>query len=211
MKLPYPFRAKAPMRDAALVASTPPRASVVVEGLVQVASNGAAHFICNLKPEELRPSSATFASWINEKDRADFGILPTEAFSGVLLHREPGRPNVFVANMAFFEFMQFAVASIGPHLPSLQAAAHEAQRTGGLNIFVYDGRIDKWLHDHPNIMPNDKEALGCFKVHDGKITTESYLRNTKYDRWTTDGPTRIPLAFYDAFLHRLRHRKGTDA
>jgi len=180
------------------------RLPLVVDGLVNVFPDGVATFACDLTQEELRPGSVQFLSWLADADRAKFGSLPSEAYTGVLLQREPDRPNIFIANVAFFEFMQFAIAGVGPDLPDLQAAARHAQHTGGLNMYIYDARIDPWLLDHPDEMPANEEAIGLFLVGEGTVTTAAYLRNTKYNRWSSSGPTRIPVQFYDGVLEHLR-------
>ena len=208
MKFPNPFRSKTPTPSANVAqdaaAPSTPRAPRVVDGLVSVHPNGVATFACQLAPDELHPASLKFISWLADEDREKFPELPSEAYTGVLLQREPNRPNIFVANTAFFEFMQFAIASVGPHLLSLKSAARHAQRTGGLNMFIYDARIDPWLLDHPDEMPADDEAIGLFLVREGKITTDAYLRNTRYNRWSSDGPTRIPVQFYDPLMQHMR-------
>ena len=195
----------------ASVALPPPsRAPPVVEGMAIVAADGAKTVLRNLKPEEVFSASASVISWLADEDRGKFAKLPSEVYTGVLLQRERGRPNAFIANASFFEFMQFAMASIGPDLSCLLFGAREAQRTGGLNLSIYDARIDPWLVDHPSEMPADEEAMGCFQVREGKITTDSNLGNTKYNRWSSDGPTRIPVHFYDALLQRLLVATGRN-
>jgi hypothetical protein len=212
MKFPKLTRSKpesVPDKGPPPAAPSWPHVGHVLECAVNVAQDGNVTFVSSLEPKDVFKASVVLVSWLSNEDRAKFVKLPSEAYSGVLLQFQD-RPTIFLGNVRFFEFLQLTIASVGPHLPDLQALARETQRRGGLNIFIYDARVDPWLRNHPGEMPSDSEAIGCFRVLEGRVTTDSYLRNTRYNRWSPDGPTRVPVAFYDAFVEQL-HPLGASS
>lgn len=198
MRMPWPFGAWRTETAAGQA-----RLPEVVHGSVVIEPDVGKTFLSELPPAEFADASVEFIRWVADADRHRFGQLPSEAFSGVLVQRGAERGDLFVANDRFFEFLQYAMAEIGPALPELQNAAQAAHRAGGLNLFIYDARNDDWLRANPQAMPPDSEAIGVFLVGDGRITAQSYLRNTNYNRWSTLGPTQIPVAFRAGLLERL--------
>lgn len=198
MRIPWPFGAR---QTAAKVEEA--RLPNVVHGSVVVDPDVGTTFTSNLPPDEFARGSVQLICWVEDAERHWFGQLPSEAFLGVLVQRDAVRGDLFVANDRFFEFLQYAMAEIGPTLPEVQHAAQAARRAGGRNLFIYDARNDDWLKANPLAMPPDSEAIGVFLVGDGRITAQSYLRNTNYNRWSALGPTKIPVAFRAGLVERL--------
>lgn len=198
MRIPWPFGAR---QTAAKVEQA--RLPKVVHGSVVVEPDVGTTFMSALPPEEFAEGSVHLLRWVADAERHRFGQLPSEAFVGVLVQRGAVRGDLFVANDRFFEFLQYAMAEIGPTLPEVQHAAQAARRDGGLNLFIYDARNDEWLKANPLAMPPDSEAIGVFLVGDGRITAQSYLRNTQYNWWSALGPTQIPVAFRAGLVERL--------
>ncbi len=144
----------------ATAAPGPARRPVVAEGAVTVGSDGMTSFFSHLPPAEIGGGNVALLTWLTEADRRRIARLPSEAYCGALIRFGGGRPDTFIANGHFFEFIQFAIAEIGPGVEGLQRTAQAAQRQGGRNVYVYDARIDAGLMANPAEMPPDEEALG---------------------------------------------------
>jgi hypothetical protein len=57
------------------------------------------------------------------KRMGDTIILPEDAYIGVIIKRAPERPDLFIRNERFIEFLHFGLADIGPTLPGINAGA----------------------------------------------------------------------------------------
>ncbi len=197
MRIPWPLR---PRRTNA---SATPGLPEVVDGVVVVDDAGAASFRCNLEPEEVANGSVRLLSWLQDEDRRRLARLPSEAYTGVLLERGGGRGDIYVANDDFFEFMQCAMAEIGPESPGLQQAVRDGHQAGHQHLFIFDARNDALFRENPEKMPANDEIFGMFLIGDGPATPASYQRNSLYSHWSALGPTRIPTEFYDKLVARL--------
>ena len=169
-------RSEAPPEKARLIDWT---AAVEEDGgiLANPAQVGACSIMCTLPPEQLAGFNCRFISWLTPEDQRLFEHLPGEAYVGAFFFRQPRMPDLFIRNSIFIEFMHFTAASVGPELEILRETARRAWRTGGRNLYIFDGRMDQWLAANPDGMPENEEIVGLFQVDAGTVSPARWRRD----------------------------------
>ncbi len=170
------------------------------EGITAIKVKGrATTFLSALPPEEMA-GGVDFITWLREEEKKSLPIVPPAAYLGVFVRRDKQRkPNIFLTNLAYLEFLHYSVAEIVPQLPDVIAHV-KGQRTG--TFYIFDGRF----HDDQSVPSEDlpkEEIIGVFKIEDGGIAESSYLRNKKYKVWSQLGPAEVPVYLRAALVNKL--------
>jgi hypothetical protein len=140
--------------------------------------------VVSLLPEEI-----VFASGL--KLPAIVGVCTELVSAAVPLSSNSLRPNP-----EFVKLVHEIIASNGPGLPELQAAATE-QVNGW--VYVIDARTPTPAGDVP---PED--ILGRFEVNDGRLVSGSYQPSPNHQVWSSRGLFKLDDRLQVRLLERLR-------
>ena len=131
------------------------------------------------------------------------GLIP-EAIVGVLKapvkEGEAIKPENFVRNKVFNEFMHEVIARVGPELKGLQA---EARRQGEGWVYLIDGRTKT-----PEGQVPPQDIIGGFEVKAGQLVAGSYKRNPKHVLLSQDGFFRLPVELNEVLKKELTARNN---
>jgi hypothetical protein len=172
--------------DAAGPLRPPISSTVAGTTIVTVKSQGCS-FLSGLSPEEMT-GKVQFISWVTDQERKQLPVVPSAGYVGVFVERKKNG-QIFLANLAYLEFLHFSLAEIGPQFRGFVAAA-KTQKSGML--YILDGRFPD---NDKSIMPENlptEEVIGAFGINDGLITVASYRRNANYKVISEFGLARIP-------------------
>src|SRR5262245_13983298 len=79
--------------------------------IIQVEGRDAT-FMSSLPPADIA-GGANFITWLDDEEKKNFAVLPSAAYLGVLVRREAQRkPNIFLVNIPYLEFLHRSVAEI---------------------------------------------------------------------------------------------------
>ena len=156
--------------------------------LIQIKAHGPS-FLSSLPPQDVA-GGISFATWLSDEEKRSLPVLPAPAYLGVLVHREKqGKPNIFLTNSAYVEFLHQSVAEIVPRLPHFVASIR-GQKTG--TVFIFDGRFRDDYKSIPSENLPRAEIIGVFGITDGAIAASSYLLNSNYKVWSPLGLAQPP-------------------
>ena len=129
------------------------------------------------------------------------GLVP-EAIVGVLLHPlqqgEAITSANFARNSVFVEFLHSVIASRGPQVPGLVAAA---KQQGEGWVYVVDGRTPT-----PTGAVAPEDIIGAFQVSGGAIVPTSYQRNENHAILSKNGFMRLDASLQQHLLADLAAR-----
>ena len=131
------------------------------------------------------------------------GLIP-EAIVGVLKaplkEGEAIKPENFVRNKVFNEFMHEVIARVGPDSKGLQA---EARRQGEGWVYLIDGRTKT-----PEGQVPPQDIIGGFEVKAGQLVARTYKRNPKHVLLSQAGFFRLPVELNELLKKELTERNN---
>jgi hypothetical protein len=140
-------------------------------------------------------------TWLSHEDRKRFKIIPCECYTGIIVQRGPDLRGWFLGNALCFNFVSDLIQRQAQNISALRETARQAHEAGGLNLNIYDGRMDRWLIANPRDFPAQDDQIGLFIMKEGRLEPSGYCYNTKYKFITSHGYPRVPGEFYECAVN----------